>query len=114
MQEADEAWTRHDANQQLFERGAAKAGFLLDAFFIDLLDPPEFVVDVARYFLGLFSHQRITMVWKGMVHVRLDSEAEDAEALAELGVREQALLPDEPVPVTTLSLFQSGGESDAP
>lgn len=111
--DVDRAWISHDANQQLFERGAAKEGFLLDAFFIDLLDPPEFVIDVARYYLGLFSHQRITMMWKGMLHVRLDSEAEDADALAELRVREQALPPEEPVPAVTMSLFQSGGEGDA-
>ena len=109
----DAAWVSFTSNQQIFDRVAVKTSFQLDAFFIDLLDPPEFVIEAARYYLGLFSHQRITMVWKGMLQVRLESAAEDAAAVAELDQRENALPPEAPEPATNLQLFHSGGDGDA-
>jgi hypothetical protein len=107
------AWTAVNQNGALFDRGAAKAKFYLDVFFIDLLDPAELVVDTARYFLGLFSHQRITMIWKGMLQVRLEDDQDDSAALLLLAEREQLLTAPAPLPATTLSLFDIGGSTDA-
>jgi len=111
--DADAAWVSFGSNQHLFDRGAVKAGFRLDAFFIDLLDPPELVVDAARYFLGLFSHQRITMEWKGMLQVRIEAADDEAAALVELESRELALPPLPPEMPINLQLFETGGPADA-
>ena len=85
----------------------------MDAFFIDLLDPPELIVDASRYFLGLFSHQRITMIWKGMLQVRLEDAQDDANALELLSQKEQALPVESAQAPVNLSLFTGGGLPDA-
>ncbi len=71
-------------NPELFARAQVKAKFKLDAFFIDLDGSPEGMVSATRYFLGLFSHRRGDDLWKGMLQVRLENEADDKAALAVL------------------------------
>lgn len=56
----------------LFKPRAAKAVFKCDLYNIDLNDQPEDVVNQARFWFGLFSHQKLTYLWKGMVAVDLD------------------------------------------
>jgi hypothetical protein len=110
---ANEAWALYDQNSNLFNREDVKAVFLVDAFFIDMLDPVEMVVETSRYFLGLFSHQRITMIWKGMLQVRLEDAQDDSDALLLLAEKEQAL-PLEATQAGTNSLpFDKGGPIDA-
>jgi len=70
----------------LFDRSEVKATYSLDAFFIDLMGSPEGLVSLSRYYLQLFSHQRVTFLWKGMIQVPLE-DANDAQA------REQLLVP---------------------
>jgi hypothetical protein len=69
----------------LFNRNAVKSVFKLDLFPIDLNGSPDGLVNLTRYFLGLFSHRRIDDLWKGMLQVRLENAADDATALAVLG-----------------------------
>ena len=69
----------------LFHRSAVKTAFTLDAFFLDLNGSPETLVNVSRYYLGLFSHRRGDGLWKGMLQVRLESAADDQSALSILG-----------------------------
>jgi hypothetical protein len=59
------------ANAHLFDRPQVKTSYMLDAFFIDLDASPEGIVNVSRYWLGLFSHRRADGLWKGMLQVRL-------------------------------------------
>jgi hypothetical protein len=73
------------ANGPVFDRVQAKARYMLDAFFIDLNASPESIVNVSRYWLGLFSHRRADDLWKGMLQVRLENVADDATASALLG-----------------------------
>ena len=73
------------ANAQLFDRARVKAHYMLDAFFVDLNASPEGIVNVSRYFLGLFSHRRVDDVWKGMLQVRLENVADDIAAASLLG-----------------------------
>jgi len=73
------------ASPHLFIRDAVKSAYKLDAFFIDLQGNPETLVSISRYFLGLFSHQRDTFLWKGMAQVRLEDPVDDAAAIAALG-----------------------------
>jgi hypothetical protein len=70
------------ANPQLFDRAQVKARYMLDAFFIDLNGSPEAIVNVSRYYVGLFSHRRVDGLWKGMLQVRLENVADDAAAAA--------------------------------
>ena len=68
-------------NSSIFQRDPVKAGYRLDSFFLDLEGKPEFLISAARYYLQLFSHQRSTMIWKGMLQVRLDDAQDDADAM---------------------------------
>lgn len=61
-------------NLSLFDTGQTKANFKCDAYFIDLLKPPHLTVRDTAYFNGLFSHQRDTAQWKGMLVVELQSD----------------------------------------
>jgi hypothetical protein len=72
-------------NKPLFDRSQLKQKFRLDALFIDLHGHPESVVEMTRYYAGLFSHRRGDGLWKGMLKVRLENAADDADAFAILG-----------------------------
>ncbi len=73
------------ANQGLFFPPAAKAQFKTDPYFVDISFGPLYVIDQATYWAGLFSHQRATGLWKGLVKVWLDSQRDDSNALQLLG-----------------------------
>lgn len=78
-QQAFIAWVQ--SNQQLLQAGALKARLKCEAFFIDMHKHPQLLVDDVRYWAGLFSHQRSTSLWKGMVQVPLHSDDDDAVVL---------------------------------
>ncbi len=73
-------------NNGLFDRVQARQAFSCDAQFVDLALGPYSVVTQARYWLGLFSHQQKTSVWKGMLEVHLLTNDTDVEARSVLGV----------------------------
>lgn len=79
------------ANMHLFDRNRTKADYLCDAFFVDLDKKPELLVDDSRYWFGLFSHQRDTALWKGMVKLPLQGQADDDAATALLEQYEREL-----------------------
>lgn len=62
------------ANQQLFNPLVTKNSFRCDAYFVDLDIPPAKVVQQTFYWWGLFSHQKSTALWKGVVVVNLASD----------------------------------------
>lgn len=76
------------ANRDLFVPGRTKALYKCDAFFIDLDKKPELLVDDTRYWFGLFSHQRETLLWKGMLKVPMQSDDEAALAMLDQIERE--------------------------
>lgn len=67
------------ANRDLFLPGEAKKKYYCDAYFVDLNTHPIHVVSNTRYWFGLFSHQRESYLWKGMVEIPI--ECMDDEAL---------------------------------
>ena len=67
------------ANTDLFLPGEAKKKYYCDAYFVDLNTHPIHVVSNTRYWFGLFSHQRESYLWKGMVEIPI--ECMDDEAL---------------------------------
>jgi hypothetical protein len=48
---------------------------------VDLDKKPFLIVDDTRYWFGLFSHQRVTSLWKGMLSVSLQSDDDAARSL---------------------------------
>lgn len=69
-------WTKN--NIKLFSPRETKNKYKCDAYFLDLDKSAEILVDDTRYFFGLFSHQRDTSLWKGMLQVRFDEDETDA------------------------------------
>jgi hypothetical protein len=72
------------AHRVLFERRAVKAAFRLDLFLIDLDGDSEAALSAGRYLLQLFSHQRDTGLWKGMLEVRQEDQGDDESCLSQL------------------------------
>lgn len=64
------------ANPDTFNRNTVKAELSVDPFFIDMDGTKNGLVDLTRYFYGLFSHRRGDDLWKGMVKVSLGNQGE--------------------------------------
>src|ERR1019366_3960070 len=69
------------ANQNVFTRPLVKQTYNLDTFFLDMDGNPEDLVSLAQYLMQLFSHQRDSFLWKGMLQVRLEDTGEDGQAM---------------------------------
>ena len=61
----------------------AKAAFRIDHYSLDASFDPEYTVNQSRYWILLFSHNRLG-IWKGMLRVELNTPADDANARREL------------------------------
>jgi hypothetical protein len=72
------------ANLGVFDPAQAKATFKCDAYFVDIAFGPYFVVRQTGYWFGLFSHQKITEVWKGVLEIPLPLVDGDVAARAAL------------------------------
>ncbi len=77
-------------NSALFSRGPVKTVYHVDLMPIDLDANIENIVSGTGYYLQLFSHQRVTFLWKGMLQVEHNSVQDDQDALALLAVRAQS------------------------
>lgn len=64
-------------NQELFDRVKVKGKYACDAFYVDLVLGPEGLPQVT-YWFGLFTHQRATLQWKGILSIPLTSDDSDA------------------------------------
>jgi hypothetical protein len=63
-----------------------KADFRTDHFPMDIGYHPATTVEITRFWTGLFSHTRAG-VWKGMLRVDLNTEADDVAASVILDAR---------------------------
>lgn len=77
-------------NAALFDHDAVKEAYSCDSFFIDLTKDARYVVADTMYWYGLFSHQRDTFMWKGLVTVPLMSDDDDALAALDAAEAENA------------------------
>ncbi|MGQ4274979.1 DUF6932 family protein [Terrihabitans sp. B22-R8] len=68
----------------LFDPGETKRIFQCDAYFVDLAKPPALLVKDTCYWFGLFGHQRVTSLWKGMIEVPLSSDDELLQFVVEV------------------------------
>jgi hypothetical protein len=77
---SDAAWDDFVKNYSmaLLDSDHCKATYSCDAYFIDLNIIPYEVAKQSAYWFGLFSHQRDTFRWKGMVQVELQCDDEAA------------------------------------
>ncbi|TVL29641.1 DUF6932 family protein [Shewanella xiamenensis] len=63
-------------NQGLFSPASLKAKYKCDAYYVDLALQPKLLVSRTTYWFGLFSHQRETSLWKGMLQIDLSYDEE--------------------------------------
>ncbi|MCJ2079045.1 hypothetical protein MKK68_25995 [Methylobacterium sp. E-016] len=68
-------------NPQVFDPYEAKQRFKTDAYYVDFGIEADFIVDATSYWSGLFSHQRNSHLWKGMLKVSLASDDAAARAM---------------------------------
>ena len=61
----------------------AKANYSLDHYPFDAGFSPELTLESSRYWISLFSHNRLG-IWKGMLRIELNTPAEDSAARQEL------------------------------
>ena len=57
-----------------------KADFLCDAYLVNMANPGATLIAQSHYWYGLFSHQRGSLAWKGMLQVDVASPDDDEEA----------------------------------
>lgn len=79
----DTAWNSFvAANRSVFSPPDAKAAYKCDAYFVDANTPLPNMISQVTYWHGLFGHQRVSHLWKGILRVPLVSD--DIAALAHL------------------------------
>lgn len=61
-------------NLDIFHSAQSKAAYKCDAYFVNLDNSPQLVVSDAFYWFGLFSHQRASSLWKGMLKIPIISD----------------------------------------
>jgi hypothetical protein len=60
--------------KDLFIPEESKAAYHCDAYFVDLGLPAPYLVHQTTYWFGLFSHQRESYLWKGLLMVPLGDD----------------------------------------
>jgi hypothetical protein len=76
-----------NANLDLFNPSQAKVTYKTDPYFVETQHHPRALVEQTTYWFGLFSHRRVTSLWKGMLTIPLDTTQDDAAALALLATK---------------------------
>jgi hypothetical protein len=75
-------------NEELFKAPLSKKKYMCDAYFVNLEAKPKFLVKQSQYWFGLFSHQKATSIWKGMIELDLScDESEAKKILVKIGVQ---------------------------
>lgn len=74
-------------NKGLFDPNLTKSQYLCDAYYVDMNLSPFHIARVASYWFGLFSHQRATYQWKGLIEISLSDDENIARTIISGGVR---------------------------
>ena len=81
-----EKWTTLvNSRGDLFFPKYSKSEYLCDAYFVDFTLPPIAIVNRTSYWFGLFSHQRDSLLWKGMLEINLSEDEGEAFRLLAAG-----------------------------
>lgn len=68
---------------EFFNPTLAKNNYKLDHYFVDYSFRPEVTIEMTRYWIQLFTHNRLG-VWKGILRLELNTAEIDQEALTYL------------------------------
>lgn len=68
-------------NMHVFDKRLIKDTHMCDSYHVDLSLPTEAIVSSTRFWFGLFSHQRDTYLWKGILAVPLIDDDEAARQI---------------------------------
>jgi hypothetical protein len=63
---------------ELFNPSITKANYNCDAYLVDFCLPFDYVLRQITYWHGLFSHQRVTKIWKGILQIDLAHDEEES------------------------------------
>lgn len=76
----DASWAVFFAQNKttLFDPNAIKKAYRCDAYYQDLDLPAKIIVSRVRYWFGLFSHRRLTYLWKGLLQIPLQDDDQAA------------------------------------
>ena len=75
--EDDDSWREIvSQNPEIFIPNLSKEKYICDAYFVDLNTHPIHIVNSTKYWFGLFSHQRDTYLWKGMLEIPIGCDDE--------------------------------------
>jgi hypothetical protein len=84
-QDADD-WKKFVGSQQpLFHPVLSKDIYSCDAYYEDLDLPPLIIAKRAAYWCGMFSHQRESFLWKGIIEISLNDDESAALSILENG-----------------------------
>jgi hypothetical protein len=71
-------WTKLVLSRpDIFNPKKSKEKYFCDAYFVDMTIDPVFLINYTHYWFGLFSHQRETFLWKGMLQIPLTENDAD-------------------------------------
>ncbi|MBS1994697.1 MAG: hypothetical protein JSS86_00245 [Cyanobacteria bacterium SZAS LIN-2] len=65
-------------NLRVFDSAQTKRHYGCEAFFVDLQQPVRQVVRSVTYWFALFTHQKVSNLWKGILQVDLVSDDDAA------------------------------------
>jgi len=68
-------------NTHIIDTSTLKSKYYCDAYLVDLQTHPMFLMQQTQYWFGLFSHQRESYLWKGMVEITLEEDEASAKRL---------------------------------
>ncbi|RFA20846.1 hypothetical protein B7R25_08855 [Subtercola boreus] len=71
-----------EINSAIFDRAKVRASHGVDFIPVDLEGAQEELIKEVCYWLGMFSHRRNDDLWKGVLQITLEDEAEDKAAYA--------------------------------
>jgi hypothetical protein len=71
---------RWQSLQDLADTQSAKTRFWCDAYLVNMTSPSATLIAQVHYWYGLFSHQRRSLAWKGLLEVEVASTDDDIQA----------------------------------
>jgi hypothetical protein len=84
--QSDDEWRAFiNSRPHLFNPEESKRQFLCDAYFVDMKAHPINLINQTKYWFGLFSHQRDTLLWKGMLEVSICDDTDIEAFLSQQG-----------------------------
>lgn len=78
----NEKWVEFMAsNPHIIDTQKLKSKYFCDAYLVDLHTHPMFLIQQTQYWFGLFSHQRESYLWKGLIEISLEEDESGGKQL---------------------------------